>query len=107
MRTGIIKKRRMIISVLNRKIVACCCLLMVAGIGTAQTENEKSNLLTKVKAFVNRNVVHRGDTNYVKAPKQPWQVSVKSRAVRPTLFAFIIGCKGIAFLFFLQNYLDI
>jgi hypothetical protein len=50
----------MIISVLNRKIVACCCLLMVAGIGAAQTENEKSSLLTKVKAFVNRNVVHGG-----------------------------------------------
>ena len=75
----------MIISVLNRKIVACCCLLMVAGIGAAQTENEKSNLLAKVKAFVNRNVVHGVDTNYVKAPKQPWQVSVKSRAAQTDL----------------------
>ena len=75
----------MIISVLNRKIVACCCLLMVAGIGTAQTENEKSNLLAKVKDFVNKNVVHGVDTNYVKAPKQPWQVSVKSRAAQTEL----------------------
>ena len=48
----------MIISVLNRKIVICCCLSMVAGIGAAQTDNEESNLLTKVKAIVNRNVVH-------------------------------------------------
>ena len=75
----------MIISVLNRKIVACCCLLMVAGIGAAQTENEKSNLLAKVKAFVNKNVVHGVDTNYVKAPKQPWQVSVKSRVAQTDL----------------------
>ena len=70
---------------MNRKIVACCCLLMVAGIGTAQTENEKSNLLAKVKAFVNKNVVHGVDTNYVKAPKQPWQVSVKSRVAQTDL----------------------
>ena len=75
----------MIISVLNRKTVVCCCLLMVAGIGAAQTENEKSNLLTKVKAFVNRNVVHGVDTNYVKAPKQPWQVSIKSRVAQTDL----------------------
>jgi len=47
----------MIISVLSRKTVVCCCLMMVAGIGSAQTENDKSNLLTKVRAFVNRNVV--------------------------------------------------
>ena len=58
---------------------------MVAGIGTAQTENEKSNLRAKVKAFVNRNVVHGVDTNYVKAPKQPWQVSVKSRVAQTDL----------------------
>lgn len=58
---------------------------MVAGIGTAQTENEKSNLLAKVKAFVNKNVVHGVDTNYVKAPKQPWQVSVKSRVAQTDL----------------------
>ena len=70
---------------INRKIVACCCLLMVAGIGAAQTENEKSSLLTKVKAFVNRNVVHGVDTNYVKAPKQPWQVSIKSRVSQTDL----------------------
>ena len=58
---------------------------MVAGIGTAQTENEKSNLLAKVKAFVNKNVIHGVDTNYVKAPKQPWQVSVKSRVAQTDL----------------------
>lgn len=38
-----------------------------------------------MKAFVNRNVVHGVDTNYVKAPKQPWQVSVKSRAAQTDL----------------------
>ena len=58
---------------------------MVAGIGAAQTENEKSNLLAKVKAFVNKNVVHGVDTNYVKAPKQPWQVSIKSRVSQTDL----------------------
>ena len=77
----------MIIRVLNLKIVVCCCLSMVAGIGAAQTENDKSesNLLTKVKAIVNRNVVNGVDTNYVKAPKQPWQVSIKSRVAQTNL----------------------
>ena len=56
---------------MNKKIVAGLCLIMVAAIGAAQTENDKSNLLTKAKAFLNRSVVHRVDTNYVKTPAQP------------------------------------
>ncbi len=64
---------------MNKKIVAGLCLIMVAAIGAAQTENDKSNLLTKAKAFLNRSVVHGVDTNYVEnitvAPattKIPW-----------------------------------
>ena len=70
---------------LNKKIVASLGLLMVAVIGAAQTENDKNDLLTKAKAFVNRNVVHGVDTNYVKAPKQPWQISIKSRVAQTDL----------------------
>ena len=62
-----------------RASVAYLCLLTVAGNGAAQTEDDKSNLFTKAKAFLNRSVVHGVDTNYVKTPAQPWQVSVKSR----------------------------
>ena len=68
-----------------RASVAYLCLLMVAGNGAAQTEDDKSNLLTKAKAFLNRSVVHGVDTNYVKTPAQPWQVSVKSRVAQTDL----------------------
>ena len=72
-------------SILNKKIVVCFCLLMVAVIGAAQTDSDKNDLFTKAKAFMNRNVVHRVDTNYVKAPKQPWQISIKSRVAQTDL----------------------
>ena len=68
-----------------RASVACLCLLTVAGNGAAQTEDDKSNLFTKAKAFLNRSVVHGVDTNYVKTPAQPWQVSVKSRVAQTDL----------------------
>ena len=58
---------------------------MVSVIATAQSESSKSDLLTKAKALVDRNVVHGVDTNYVKAPKQPWQISVKSRVAQTDL----------------------
>ena len=70
---------------MNKKIVAGLCLIMVAAIGAAQTENDKSNLLTKAKAFLNRSVVHGVDTNYVKTPSRPWQISVKSRVAQTDL----------------------
>ena len=68
-----------------RASVACFCLLTVAGNGAAQTEDDKSNLFSKAKAFLNRSVVHGVDTNYVKTPAQPWQVSVKSRVAQTGL----------------------
>jgi hypothetical protein len=36
---------------MNKKIVAGLCLIMVAAIGAAQTENDKSNLLTRLRLF--------------------------------------------------------
>ena len=70
---------------MNKKIVASLCLWMVTAIGAAQTESDNSNLLTKAKAFLNRSVVHGVDTNYVKTPSQPWQISVKSRVAQTDL----------------------
>ena len=70
---------------MNKKIVASLCLWMVAAIGAAQTESDNGNLLTKAKAFLNRSVVHGVDTNYVKTPSQPWQISVKSRVSQTDL----------------------
>lgn len=70
---------------MNKKTVVSLCLLMVAVNGTAQTENDKNDLLTKAKAFLSRSVVHGVDTNYVKTPSRPWQISVKSRVSQTDL----------------------
>lgn len=51
----------------------------------AQIEIAKDNLFTKAKSFVDRDVVHGVDTNYIKSPKQPWQVSIKSRVAQTDL----------------------
>lgn len=69
----------------NKKIVACLCLLLFAIMCMAQTEGGKSNILTKAKDLADRTVIHGVDTNYVKTPSQPWQVSVKSRVAQTDL----------------------
>ena len=73
------------ISTLNKKIVVCLCLMMVGVMGLAQTESGKSNLFTKARDLADRTVVHGVDTNYVKTPSRPWQISVKSRVAQTDL----------------------
>jgi len=72
-------------STLNKKIVASLFLLLVSAIGVAQTESGKSNLLTKARDLADRTMVHGVDTNYIKTPAQPWQISVKSRVSQTDL----------------------
>ena len=69
----------------NKKIVASLCLLLFATMCMAQTESGKGNIITKAKSFVERSVVHGVDTNYVKTPSHPWQISVKSRVAQTDL----------------------
>ena len=69
----------------NKKIVASLCLLLFATMCMGQTESGKSNILTKAKDLADRTVIHGVDTNYVKTPSQPWQVSVKSRVAQTDL----------------------
>lgn len=65
--------------------MTCLCALLVASIGRAQVEAETNNLFQRAKSFADRTVVHGVDTNYVKTPERPWQVSLKSRVAQTDL----------------------
>ena len=70
---------------MNKKLIICLFAALVASSSMAQTESGKGNLITKAKSFVERSVVHGLDTNYVKTPSRPWQISVKSRVAQTDL----------------------
>lgn len=70
---------------MDKKIIVSLSLLLVTAIGMAQTESGKNNLLTKAKSFADRSMVHGVDTNYIKTPEHPWQVSIKSRVAQTDL----------------------
>ena len=70
---------------MNKKLFIGLFAVLVASSSMAQTESGKGNLITKAKSFVERSVVHGLDTNYVKTPSRPWQVSIKSRVSQTDL----------------------
>ena len=70
---------------MNKKLFIGLFAALVASSSMAQTESGKGNLITKAKSFVERSVVHGLDTNYVKTPSRPWQISVKSRVSQTDL----------------------
>jgi hypothetical protein len=70
---------------MNKKLFVYLFAALVASSSMAQTESGKGNLITKAKSFVERSVVHGLDTNYVKTPSRPWQVSIKSRVSQTDL----------------------
>ena len=70
---------------MNKKLFIYLFAALAASSSAAQTESGKGNIITKAKSFVERSVVHGVDTNYVKTPSHPWQVSVKSRVSQTDL----------------------
>lgn len=70
---------------MSKKIVTSLCLLLVVAIGRAQVDAEKNNLFQRAKSFAERTVAHGVDTNYVKTPERPWQVSLTSRVAQTDL----------------------
>ena len=70
---------------MNKKLFIGLFAVLVASSSMAQTESGKGNLITKAKSFVERSVVHGLDTNYVKTPSRPWQISIKSRVSQTDL----------------------
>ncbi len=71
---------------MNKKMVASLFALLASSISMAQIEVESNNIFTKAKTMIDsKSVVHGVDTNYVKTPHQPWQISVKSRVAQTDL----------------------
>ena len=70
---------------MNKKLFIYLFAALAASSSAAQTESGKGNIITKAKSFVERSVVHGVDTNYVKTPSHPWQISVKSRVSQTDL----------------------
>ena len=70
---------------MNKKLFIYLFAALMTSFSVAQTESGKSNLLTKARDLADRTLVHGVDTNYVKTPAQPWQISVKSRVSQTDL----------------------
>ena len=70
---------------MSKKLFTCLCALLVASIGRAQVDAETNNLFQRAKSLVDKSVVHGVDTNYIKTPERPWQVSLKSRVAQTDL----------------------
>lgn len=75
----------MITKSMSKNLVASLCLLLVSTTGVAQTEKGKGNLFKKIESIASRNMVHGVDTNYVKTPSRPWQVSIRTRVAQTDL----------------------
>ena len=75
------------------QIVFIVCLLAVLmpmrGLAQVdidvQPDPKKNTIVQKAKKLAEKTMVHRVDTNYVKTPELPWQISVKSRVAQTDL----------------------
>ena len=70
---------------MKRKLIISLCTVLISSAGMAQVEVESNNLLHRVKKIADATMVHGVDTNYIKTPEQPWQVSIKSRVAQTDL----------------------
>ena len=72
---------------IGKKLLASLGAMLVSSIGMAQVDVESNNLFSKVDKLidVNKKLACKVDTNYIKTPCQPWQVSVTSRVSQTDL----------------------
>ena len=70
---------------MKRKLIVSLCAVLIASVGMAQEESGKKGLFHHVKRIADATMVHGVDTNYIKTPAQPWQVSIKSRVSQTDL----------------------
>ena len=66
-------------------MIASLCMILMSATCMAQEEGGKTNLIQKAKSIADRTTVHGVDTNYIKTPERPWQISVKSRVAQTDL----------------------
>lgn len=69
------------------KLLASLGAMLVSSIGMAQVDVESNNLFSKVDKLIdgNKKLASKVDTNYIKTPCQPWQISVTSRVSQTDL----------------------
>lgn len=67
---------------MKSNLIISLCAVLIASTAMAQ---EKNNIIGQVKKFADATMVHGVDTNYIKTPEQPWQVSIKSRVAQTDL----------------------
>lgn len=72
---------------IGKKLLASLAAMLVSSIGMAQVDVESNNLFSKVDKLIdgNKKLASKVDTNYIKTPCQPWQVSVTSRVSQTDL----------------------
>ncbi len=72
---------------IGKKLLASLGAMLVSSIGMAQVDVESNNLFSKVDKLIdgNKKLASKVDTNYIKTPCQPWQVSVTSRVSQTDL----------------------
>lgn len=70
---------------MNCKLMIGLCCLLVTSTSMAQEKTEKKNIFHQMKKIADATIVHGVDTNYVKNPDQPWQVSIRSRVAQTDL----------------------
>jgi hypothetical protein len=72
---------------IGMKLLASLGAMLVSSIGMAQVDVESNNLFSKVDKLIdgNKKLASKVDTNYIKTPCQPWQVSVTSRVSQTDL----------------------
>ena len=70
---------------MNKYFFMCLCALLMTSVSRAQVDAEANNLFQRAKSLIDKSVVHGVDTNYIKTPERPWQVSLKSRVAQTDL----------------------
>ena len=72
---------------IGKKFLASLGAMLVSSIGMAQVDVESNNLFSKVDKLIDssKKLASKVDTNYIKTPCQPWQVSVTSRVSQTDL----------------------
>jgi hypothetical protein len=72
---------------IGMKLLASLGAMLVSSIGMAQVDVESNNLFSKVDKLIdgNKKLASKVDTNYIKTPCQPWQISVTSRVSQTDL----------------------
>ena len=70
---------------MKKNLIISLCAVLISSVAMAQEETGTKKLFKQVKKYADGTVVHGVDTNYVKVPTRPWQVSIRSRVAQTDL----------------------